>query len=68
MILVIKCISIPCKLIMNEMCHIYKGMLARPNNNQLTYYISVCYLLRIQQYPTYNTFYGQISCSIGKKI
>ena len=33
---------------------------ARPNNNQLiTYYLPVCYLLRIQQYPvntTYNSF------------
>ena len=35
-------------------------MNARPNNNQLiTYYLLVCYLLRIQQYPVntnYNNF------------
>ena len=30
---------------------------ARPNNNQLiTYYLSVSYLLRIQQYPVNNTY------------
>ena len=30
---------------------------ARPNNNQLiTYYLPVCYLLRIQQYPVNTTY------------
>ena len=37
---------------------------ARPNNNQLiTYYLPVCYLLRIQQYPvktTYNKAFKKI--------
>ena len=37
----------------------YKGN-ARPNNNQLiTYYIPVCYLLGIQQYPV-NTTYNNL--------
>ena len=32
-------------------------MNARPNNNQLiTYYLTVCYLLRIQQYPVNTTY------------
>ena len=30
---------------------------ARPNNNQLiTYYLPVCYILRIQQYPVITTY------------
>ena len=47
---------------MNEICLVYtttERLNARPNNNQLiTYYLLVCYFLRIQQYPvntTYNT-------------
>ena len=32
-------------------------MNARPNNNKLiTYYLPVCYLLRIQQYPVNTTY------------
>ena len=44
---------------------------ARPNNNQLiTYYLRVRYLLGIQQYsvnttyPTYNTWYEDPNCTL----
>ena len=40
---------------------------ARPNNNQLiTYYLPLCYLLRIQQYPLNTSYKKGFSKKINK--
>ena len=45
-----------CKWISNEIYPCIKRN-ARPNNNQLiNYYLPVCYLLRIQQYPVNSSY------------
>ena len=53
---------------MNEMCPGINRN-ARPNNNQLiTYYQHVSYLLRIQQYPVNNTYNSKYEQNAFRKI